>query len=456
MKILVINAGSSSLKYQLIDMENETVLAKGLCERIGIDGHLKHTPLVGGKPEFNADVDLPTHSEAIAAVLDKLTSDEYGVVDSMKEIDAVGHRVVHGGEKFASSVVIDDEVMAAIEECNPLAPLHNPANLTGINACKAVMGDVPMVAVFDTAFHQTMPPKAYMYAVPYEYYEKYKIRRYGFHGTSHRFVSARCAEMMGKKPEELKIITCHLGNGSSVAAIDGGKCVDTSMGFTPLAGLPMGTRSGDMDAGVIQFLMNKYGYSIDEMLNILNKKSGVLGVSGVSSDFRDLDNAAAEGNERAQLALDMFHYWVAKVAGSYVAAMNGVDAIVFTAGVGENSKSTRAAIAEYFGYLGVKIDEEANSKRGEDMMISTPDSKVKVFVIPTNEELVIARDTRDIVAAPDPPPPAGRSSPPWRSSPPAAAHPRSISPEFSSRSPISTVISGQSAPESYTFPRIGA
>ena len=397
MKILVINAGSSSLKYQLIDMETEQVMAKGLCERIGIDGHLKHTPMVGGKSVFNEDVAMPTHSEAIAAVIDKLTSAEYGVVGSMKEIDAVGHRVVHGGEKVASAVRIDDSVMAALEDGIPFAPLHNPANITGINACKAVMGDVPMVAVFDTAFHQTMPGKAFTYAVPYEYYKNDGIRRYGFHGTSHRYVSARCAEMMGRPIEELKLISCHMGNGSSICAIDGGKSVDTSMGFTPLVGLPMGTRCGDLDAGVIQFLMNKYGYNIDEMLNILNKKSGVLGVSGVSSDFRDLDAAAAEGNERAQLALDMFHYWVAKVAGSYVAAMNGVDAIIFTAGVGENSKETRAAIASYFGYLGVTIDPVANSKRGEDIMISTPDSKVKVFVIPTNEELVIARDTRDIV-----------------------------------------------------------
>ena len=398
MKILVINAGSSSLKYQLIDMETEAVLAKGLCERIGIDGHLKHTPLVEGKAVFNEDVAMPTHSEAIAAVIDKLTSPQYGVVNSMKEIDAVGHRVVHGGEKFASSVRITDDVMKAIEECIPFAPLHNPANITGIKACKAVMGDVPMVAVFDTAFHQTMPGKAFMYALPYQYYLSNGVRRYGFHGTSHRYVSARCAELMGKPIEELKIVSCHMGNGSSLAAIDHGKCVDTSMGFTPLVGLPMGTRCGDLDAGVIQYLMNKYGYSIDEMLNILNKKSGVLGVSGVSSDFRDLDKAAAEGNERAKLALDMFHYWVAKVAGSYVAAMNGVDAIVYTAGVGENSSATRAAISEYFGYLGVKIDPVANSKRGEDIEISTPDSKVKVFVIPTNEELVIARDTRDIVA----------------------------------------------------------
>ena len=398
MKILVINAGSSSLKYQLIDMDTEAVMAKGLCERIGIGGHLKHSPLVGGKPVFDEDIDLPTHSEAIAAVIEKLTSEEYGVVKSMKEIDAVGHRVVHGGEKFAESVKIDDSVMAAIEACIPFAPLHNPANITGIKACREVMGeDVPMVAVFDTAFHQSMPGKAYMYAVPYEYYEKNGIRRYGFHGTSHRYVSSRCAELMGKPIEELKIISCHMGNGSSICAINGGKCVDTSMGFTPLVGLPMGTRCGDLDAGVVQFIMNKYNMNVDEMLNVLNKKSGVLGVSGVSSDFRDLDDAAGTGNKRAQLALDMFHYWVAKVVGSYVAAMNGVDAIVFTAGVGENSKSSRAEIVKYFGYLGVTLDEEANSKRGEDVMISTPDSKVKVFVIPTNEELVIARDTKALV-----------------------------------------------------------
>ena len=397
MKILVINAGSSSLKYQLIDMKTEKVMAKGLCERIGIDGHLKHSPLVGGKPVFNEDIALPTHSEAIAAVIDKLTSAEYGVVASMKEIDAVGHRVVHGGEKFASSVLINDDVMKTLDECTPFAPLHNPANITGINACKAVMGDVPMVAVFDTAFHQTMPSKAYMYAIPYEYYEKDGVRRYGFHGTSHRYVSKRCAELMGRPIEELKIVSCHMGNGSSICAIDHGKCVDTSMGFTPLVGLPMGTRCGDLDPGVMQYIMHKYDLDIDEMLNILNKKSGVQGISGISSDFRDLDKAAEEGNKRAALALDMFHYWVAKDVGAYVAAMNGVDAIVYTAGVGENSAETRKAISEYFGYLGVKIDDAANSKRGEDIMISTPDSKVKVFVIPTNEELVIARDTKDIV-----------------------------------------------------------
>lgn len=397
MKILVINAGSSSLKYQLIDMETEELLAKGLCERIGIDGHLKHSPLVGGKSVFNEDVPMPTHSEAIAAVIEKLTSADYGVVASMAEIDAVGHRVVHGGEKFACSVRIDDEVMAALEECTPFAPLHNPANITGINACKAVMGDVPMVAVFDTAFHQTMPGKAYTYALPYEYYENDGIRRYGFHGTSHRYVSARCAELMGKPLEDLKLISCHLGNGSSICAINGGKSVDTSMGFTPIAGLPMGTRCGEMDAGIIQFLMNKYGLGIDETLNILNKKSGVLGISGVSSDFRDLDNAAAEGDERAILALDVFHYSVAKTVGSYVAAMNGVDAVIFTAGVGENGPETREAITSYFGYLGFELNAEENKKRGKDALISTADSKLKVYVIPTNEELVIANDTRDII-----------------------------------------------------------
>ena len=397
MKILVINAGSSSLKYQLIDMEGEKVLAKGLCERIGIDGHLKHSPLLEGKEVFDKDISLPTHSEAIAAVIDKLTNEKYGVVASMNEINAVGHRVVHGGEAFSSSVLIDDEVLKAIEDCVPLAPLHNPANITGINACRKVMGNVAQVAVFDTAFHQTMPGKAYTYALPYDYYEKDKIRRYGFHGTSHRYVAARAAELLGKPIEALKIVSCHMGNGSSICAIDGGKSVDTSMGFTPICGLPMGTRCGDLDVGIVQFIMNKYGNSIDDVMNTLNKKSGVMGISGVSSDFRDLDNAAAEGNERAALALDVFHYWVAKVVGSYAFAMNGVDAIIFTAGIGENSKATRAAICEYFTFLGCAVDAESNSKRGEEIFISTPDSKVKLIVIPTNEELVIARDTQEIV-----------------------------------------------------------
>ena len=397
MKILVINAGSSSLKYQLMDPDTNTVFAKGLCERIGIDGRLTHKiPATDAKFEF--DIAMPTHAEAIAAVIDKLTCAECGVVSDMKEIEAVGHRVVHGGEAFASSVLLNDDVMKALEDCIPLAPLHNPANITGINACKDVMGDVPMVGVFDTSFHQTMPAKAFTYAVPYEYYQNDKVRRYGFHGTSHRYVSARCAELMGKNIEDLKIITCHMGNGSSIAAIKGGQCVDTSMGFTPLVGLPMGTRCGDLDNGVLQFLMNKYGYNIDEMLNILNKKSGVLGVSGVSSDFRDLEAAANEGNDRARLALDMFDYWVAKVVGSYAAAMNGVDAIVFTAGVGENSATTRAGIASYLTYLGAEMDLEENKKRGEHK-VSTEASKVAMWVIPTDEELVIAQDTKAIVSA---------------------------------------------------------
>ena len=396
MKILVINAGSSSLKYQLMDPDTKEVFAKGLCERIGIDGRLTHkVPATDGKYEF--DIPMPTHAEAIQAVLDALTSPEHGVIQDMKEIDAVGHRVVHGGEKFASSVLITDEVMAALEECIPLAPLHNPANITGIRACQKVMPGVPMVGVFDTAFHQTMPAKSYIYALPYEYYEKDKVRRYGFHGTSHRYVSARAADMLGKPITSLKIITCHLGNGSSVTAIDGGKSVDTSMGFTPLAGLPMGTRSGDLDAGILEFLMNKYGYDIKEMLNILNKKSGVLGISGVSSDFRDLDAAAEQGNQRAALAVEAFNYGVKKLIGAYAAAMGGVDAIVFTAGVGENSASNRMAIASGLEFMGVKMDEAANNQRGKEAVISAPDSKVKVLLIPTDEELMIAMDTAEIV-----------------------------------------------------------
>ncbi len=399
MKVLVINAGSSSLKYQLIDMENKSVLAKGLCERIGIDGHLKHTPLIEGKVKFDEDIPMPTHSEAIAAVIEKLTDSECGVLSSMSEIDAVGHRVVHGGEAFASSVLIDEKVMAALEECIPLAPLHNPANITGINACTAVMGDsVPQVGVFDTSFHQTMPKKSYIYALPYEYYENHKIRRYGFHGISHRYVSGRVAELMGKKPEEIKMISCHMGNGSSITAVMNGKSLDTSMGFTPLAGVPMGTRCGDIDASIVEFITGKDNISVEELGTVFNKKSGVFGISGVSSDFRDLENAANEGNERARLALDIFEYSVAKYVGAYTAAMNGVDAIVFTAGIGENSATTRKGIMKYLGYLGIELDEEANSKRGEDIMISTKDSKVKVFVIPTNEELMIARDTAEIVS----------------------------------------------------------
>ena len=398
MNVLVINAGSSSLKYQLLNPETGALLAKGLCERIGIDGKFTYKPQLEGKEKLDAvDVAMPTHSEAIKAVLDALVDPKNGVVGSMKEIDAVGHRVVHGGEKFAASVVINDEVMKAIEECNPLAPLHNPANIIGIKACQALMPGVPMVAVFDTAFHQTMPPVAYTYALPYEYYEKDKVRRYGFHGTSHKYVAQRAADMLGKPIESLKLISCHLGNGSSVTAIDGGKSVDTSMGFTPLAGVPMGTRSGDLDAGILEYLMNKYNMNITEMLTVLNKKSGVQGVSGVSSDFRDLGAAAAEGNKRAALAVDMFNYGVKKYIGAYAAAMGGVDAIIFTAGVGENDANQRMAIASGLEFMGVKMDEDANKVRGEERVISAADSKVRVLLIPTNEELMIAMDTASLV-----------------------------------------------------------
>ena len=397
MNILVINAGSSSLKYQLLNPETSVLLAKGLCERIGIDGKFTYKPQVEGKETLDAvDVAMPTHSEAIQAVLNALVDEKNGVIGSMKEIDAVGHRVVHGGEAFAGSVLITDEVMKALEDCIPLAPLHNPANITGIKACQECMPGVPMVGVFDTAFHQTMPAKAYMYALPYEYYENDKVRRYGFHGTSHKYVAGRAAAMLGKKPEELKLISCHLGNGSSVTAIDGGKSVDTSMGFTPLAGLPMGTRAGDLDAGILQYLMNKYGMNIDEMLNVLNKKSGVQGVSGVSSDFRDLEAAAPQGNQRAQLALDVFDYSVKKFIGSYAAAMGGVDAIIFTAGVGENGPDTRANVVSGLEFMGVKIDPEKNNTRGKEVDVATDDSKVRILVIPTNEELMIAMDTAAI------------------------------------------------------------
>ena len=394
MKILVINAGSSSLKYQLIDMENESLLAKGLCERIGIDGRLTHKPQ-NGKPVYEADVPFPTHKEAIEAVLEKLTSKEYGVVETMAEIGAVGHRVLHGGIEFTESCVVDDACEAAIKKCFPLGPLHNPANLMGIKACQAAMPGVPQVAVFDTAFHQTMPGKAFMYAIPYDYYKNDGVRRYGFHGTSHRFVSARACEIMGKKGT--RVINCHLGNGSSVSASIDGKCVDTSMGLTPLEGLPMGTRSGNLDPAILQFIMNKYGYTADEMLNILNKKSGVLGISGVGSDFRDLENAAKEGNERAQLALDKFAYEVRKYIGSYAAAMGGVDIITFTAGIGENGPDMRESICRGLEFLGVRVDHEKNQVRGKETDISAADSTVKVYVIPTNEELMIARDTLALV-----------------------------------------------------------
>ena len=397
MKVLVINAGSSSLKYQLLDTGSQEVLAKGLCERIGIDG--KFTYKAPGKNTIDAqDVAMPTHSEAIQAVLDALVDPANGVVGSMKEIEAVGHRVVHGGETFAGSVKIDGKVMAALEECIPLAPLHNPANITGIKACTAVMGpDVPQVAVFDTAFHQTMPPVAYTYALPYEYYQQDKVRRYGFHGTSHKYVTQRAADMLGKPIESLKLISCHLGNGSSVAAVAGGKSVDTSMGFTPLAGVPMGTRSGDLDAGILEYLMNRHGMDIKEMLNVLNKKSGVQGLSGVSSDFRDLCAARDAGNGRAALALDLFNYGVKKYIGAYAAAMGGVDAVIFTAGVGENDAAQRMAIASGLEFMGIKMDPDANSVRGKEAIISAIDSKVKVLLIPTNEELMIALETAALV-----------------------------------------------------------
>ena len=400
MNILVINAGSSSLKYQLLDPETGRLLAKGLCERIGIDGKFTYKPQIEGKAEQKAiDIPMPTHSEAIGAVLNALVDKDNGVLSSMSEIDAVGHRVVHGGERFASSVLLTEDVIKAIEACNPLAPLHNPANLIGISACTDVLGkETPQVAVFDTAFHQTMPPVAYTYPIPYEYYEQDKVRRYGFHGTSHRFVSQRVAAMLGRPIEELKVITCHLGNGSSIAAIQGGKCVDTTMGLTPLAGLPMGTRAGDMDAGVMEFLMNKYGLSIKEMMNILNKKSGVQGISGVSSDFRDLYAAADSGNVRARLAIDVFAYSVKKYIGAYAAVMGGVDAIVFTAGVGENNPALRSQIVEGLAYMGVApLNETENARRGDEVDVSGQGSKVRVLVIPTNEELMIAMDTAEIV-----------------------------------------------------------
>ncbi|MCI7275805.1 MAG: acetate kinase [Cuneatibacter sp.] len=395
MKVLVINCGSSSLKYQLIDSESEAVLAKGLCERIGIDGRLTYA--AAGKDKIVVEAAMPDHTAAVSMVLEALTKPGTGVVASLSEIGAVGHRVVHGGEKFSSSTVITDEVLKQIEECNDLAPLHNPANLIGIRACAKLMPGVPMVAVFDTAFHQTMPKKAFIYGLPYAYYEKYGIRRYGFHGTSHSFVSKRCAELCGKAPEDLKIIVCHLGNGSSVSAVMNGKSVDTSMGLTPLEGLIMGTRSGDIDPAIVEFIAHKEGLTLEEVLTVLNKKSGVEGISGISSDFRDLENAADEGNERAILAQDAFAYRVAKYVGAYAAAMNGVDAIAFTAGVGENDSVIREKVCAYLGYLGLTLDKEANKGRGKEIQLSTPDSTLKAFLIPTNEELAIARETVALV-----------------------------------------------------------
>ena len=397
MNVLVINCGSSSLKFQLINAETENVLAKGLCERIGIDGRLTYQP-AGGEKE-KSDLAMPTHTEAIQFVIDALTNEKTGVVKSLDEIGAVGHRLVHGGEKFASSVVITDEVKKAVEECNDLAPLHNPANLIGVAACEKLMPGTPMVAVFDTAFHQTMPEKAYMYGLPYEYYEKYKVRRYGFHGTSHSFVSKRAAEVMGKSYDEVKTIVCHLGNGSSVSAVLNGKCVDTSMGLTPLEGLVMGTRSGDIDPAIMEFIAKKENLDIEGVMEVLNKKSGVFGISGgLSSDFRDLTDAMNAGDKKAKIAMDVFSYRVAKYIGSYAAAMNGVDDIVFTAGIGENDDYVREEVCKYLGYLGVDFDSEVNAGlRGKEAELTKEGSKVKVFVIPTNQELAIARETLALV-----------------------------------------------------------
>ena len=397
MKILIVNAGSSSLKYQLVDMQDESVLAKGLVERIGIPGSKLTQKYPGSDKKYVIEMDMPTHVEACKNMLSALTDAENGVVKSMDEIGAVGHRVLHGGEKFTQSVVIDDAVMDAIRENIPLGPLHNPANLMGIEACQKVMPGTPMVAVFDTAFHQTMPPKAFMYGVPMKYYTNLHVRRYGFHGTSHKYVTKRAIELMGRK--DIKLVNCHLGNGSSLSAVKDGKCQDTSMGLTPLAGVPMGTRSGDIDPAVVQFVMNKYGMSADECLNMLNKKSGVLALSGVSSDFRDIENGAEEGNENCALALDKFAYEVRKYIGSYAAALGGLDCLVFTAGVGENSASMRARICEGLEFLGVKLDPEKNNTRGKEAIISADDSKVTVWVIPTNEELMIAQDTAALVNA---------------------------------------------------------
>lgn len=398
MNILVINCGSSSLKYQLIDSESEKVLAKGLCERIGIDGSaITHQP--AGREKRTDKVNMSGHTVAVKLVIDKLTDKEVGVISSLEEIDAVGHRIVHGGERFASSVVITEEVLRQVEECNDLAPLHNPANLIGINSCREVMPDVPMVGVFDTAFHQTMPKKAYMYGLPYEYYDKYKVRRYGFHGTSHDFVSRRAAEILHKDIEDMKIIVCHLGNGASVSAVKNGKSVDTSMGLTPLEGLIMGTRSGDMDPAIVTFIAEKEKITAEEVINICNKKSGVLGLSdGLSSDFRDLAQAAADGNEKAATALETYAYRVGKYIGAYAAAMNGVDVIVFTAGAGENNAEVRRLIGQYIGFLGTNIDEERNKIRGEEIILSDEGSNVVTMVIPTDEELAIARETVRLVS----------------------------------------------------------
>lgn len=396
MNILVVNCGSSSLKFQLINSDTENVLAKGLCERIGIEGSRIVYQPEGGEKEVT-ESPMPTHTQAIQLVLDSLINEKTGVIKSLKEVGAVGHRVVHGGEKFTSSVVITEEVIKAVEECNDLAPLHNPANIIGIRACQELMPGVPMVAVFDTAFHQTMPEEAYIYGLPYKYYENYKVRRYGFHGTSHSFVSKRAAEILDRPYDQLKTIVCHLGNGASVCAVENGKSVDTSMGLTPLEGLIMGTRSGDIDPAILEFLSKKEGMDIAQLMNMLNKESGVYGVSGISSDFRDLEDAAKKGDKAGERALKVYNYHVAKYIGAYVAAMNGVDCIAFTAGLGENGVGTREEICKYLGYLGITIDKEANNVRGKEAVISSPDSKVKVLLIPTNEELAIARETLGLV-----------------------------------------------------------
>ena len=396
MEVLVINFGSSSLKFQLIDSEKEHVLAKGLCERIGIDKS-SITYQSDKCEKMTKEVDMPTHNEAINAVISALTDEKTGVINDMSEVKAVGHRVVHGGEYFSSSAIVDEDVLEKIEKCNYLAPLHNPANVIGIKACMKIMKDTPNVVVFDTAFHQTMPEEAYLYGIPREYYEKHKIRRYGFHGTSHSYVSKRVAQIMNKPVEELKTIVCHLGNGASICAVDGGKSVDTSMGLTPLAGVMMGTRSGDIDPGILEVLAKMENKDVSEITNILNKKSGVAGLSQVSSDFRDITKAIEEGNAVAKSALDAYIRTVVRFVGAYVAVMNGVDTIVFTAGVGENNSAVRAGVVKHLKYLGVELDEEANKIRGEEKLISTADSKVKVYVVPTNEELAIARETVELV-----------------------------------------------------------
>ena len=396
MKILVINCGSSSLKFQLIDSEDESVLAKGLCERIGMEGsRLVYTK--AGSDKLVIESAMPAHTNAVQLVIETLTDKDNGVIKSLNDVDAVGHRIVHGGEKFSKSVLIDDEVIKAIEECNDLAPLHNPANLTGIRACKELMPDTKMVAVFDTAFHQTMPAKAFLYGIPYEYYEKYKVRRYGFHGTSHSFVSSRTAKLLGRPYDKLKTIVCHLGNGASISAVKDGKSVDTSMGLTPLEGLIMGTRSGSIDPAIIEFIANKENKSIKEVMDILNKQSGVLGLSGIGSDFRDLMSAMENNDERARTAIEAFCYQTVRYIGAYAAVMNGVDAIAFTAGLGENNSYIREKICSYLSYLGVEIDSEKNNVNGTETIISADSSKVKVLVVPTNEELKIARETLELI-----------------------------------------------------------